>query len=241
MGRLDDRVVLITGAAAGQGAAEACMARDEGAVVVLADVADEAGRALADELGADYHHLDVTSADEWAAVAAGIVEQHGRIDGLVNNAGIHRAHDLLDADLGLWNRIIAVNQTGTFLGMATVAPLMVEAGGGSIVNISSIAGMRGHRSPAYVASKWAVRGLTQSAATELGPMGIRVNSVHPGAIDTDMWRANGGTHETMAPRLPLRRVGEASEVASAVMFLLSDEASYMTGAELLVDGGMITR
>ena len=125
--------------------------------------------------------------------------------------------------------------------MATVAPVMIEAGGGSIVNISSISGMRGHPSPAYVASKWAVRGLTQSAAAELGPHGIRVNSIHPGAIDTEMWRADGGTHEATAPRVPLRRVGDPSEIASAVMFLLGDDASYMTGAELLVDGGIIAR
>ena len=172
---------------------------------------------------------------------AAIGDRHGRIDGLVNNAGVHRRHDLLDADVELWNRIIAVNQTGTFLGMATVAPVMRDSGGGSIVNISSIAGMRGHQSPAYVASKWAVRGLTRSAAAELGPHGIRVNSVHPGAIDTEMWRADGGTHESMGPRIPLRRIGEPSEIASVVMFLLSDEASYMTGAELLVDGGIIAR
>ncbi len=240
MGRLDGRVILITGASKGQGAAEAKLAVEEGATVVLADVDDDAGRATASEVGGTYVHLDVSSGGDWRSVVDGIVEEHGRIDGLVNNAGIYALETLLGGSEDTYRRIIDVNQHGVYLGMQTVAPVMVEAGRGSIVNISSISGMRGHAAIAYVGSKWAVRGMTKSAARELARHGVRVNSVHPGAIETDMLTGLGQPAvDALTGQIPLGRVAQPEELGSTVMFLLSDDASYVTGAELLVDGGLI--
>lgn len=240
MGRLADRVILITGAAKGQGAAEARLAGDEGAVVVVADVADAAGSRTAESIGGSYVHLDVTSAANWAEVVAAVVADHGRIDGLVNNAGIFAHDGLLGGSEETYRRVIDVNQNGVYLGMAAVAPVMVEHGGGSIVNISSIAGMRGQHALAYVASKWAVRGMTKSAARLLARHHIRVNSVHPGAIETDMLFDLGETTvERLVDQIPMGRSAKPEEVGSTVIFLLSDEASYVTGAELVVDGGLI--
>jgi 3alpha(or 20beta)-hydroxysteroid dehydrogenase len=240
MGRLDDRVILITGASKGQGAAEARLAVEEGARVVLADVADDEGRSVAEEVGGTYVHLDVSSSGDWRAVVEGIVEEHGRIDGLVNNAGIYSPDTLLGGSEDSYRRIIDVNQHGVYLGMKAVAPAMVEAGRGSIVNISSISGMRGHPAIAYVGSKWAVRGMTKSAARELARHGVRVNSVHPGAIETDMLSGLGQPAvDALTGQIPLGRTARPEELGATVMFLLSDEASYVTGAELLVDGGLI--
>jgi 3alpha(or 20beta)-hydroxysteroid dehydrogenase len=240
MGQLDDRVILITGAAKGQGAAEAAQASAEGAAVILADIDDAAGQAVADDVGGTYVHLDVSSASDWASVVAAVVEQHGRIDGLVNNAGIFASETLLRGSEETYRRIVDVNQVGVYLGMHTVAPVMVENGRGSIVNISSISGMRGHAAIAYVASKWAVRGMTKSAARELARHGVRVNSVHPGAIETDMLTGLGERSvEALVSQIPLGRAAAPEELGATVMFLLSDAASYVTGAELLVDGGLI--
>lgn len=240
MGRLEDRVILITGASKGQGAAEAKLAANEGAIVILADVADDEGRATANDVGGTYVHLDVSSAGDWRAVVDGIVAQHGRIDGLVNNAGIYSPETLLSGSEDTYRRITDVNQHGVYLGMKTVAPVMVEGGRGSIVNISSISGMRGHAAIAYVGSKWAVRGMTKSAARELARHDVRVNSVHPGAIETDMLAGLGqAAVDIVTKQIPLGRAGSPDELGATVMFLLSDEASYVTGAELLVDGGFM--
>lgn len=236
-GRLAGRVALITGGARGQGAAEAKMFIDEGATVVISDVLSEIGEQTAGELGCDFVTHDVSSEQGWADAVAGIVERHGRLDVLVNNAGILSAAKLVNTRTEDWDRVIAINQTGVFFGMRAVAPTMIEQGGGSIVNISSVAGLEGvYGSMAYTASKFAVRGMTKVAAKELGPSGVRVNSVHPGIIDTEM--TSDFPKERMLRAVPLNREADPSEVASLVLFLACDESSYCTGQEFVVDGGM---
>ena len=240
MGRLDDKVILITGAARGQGATEARQAAEQGARVIVTDVLDDLGVEVANEIGGTYHRLDVTRSSEWQLVVKEIVSSHGRIDGLVNNAGIFRPDTVLDANEEGFERITAINQHGTFLGMATVAPILKEQGAGSIVNISSIAGMRGHQAIAYVASKWAVRGMTKSAAATLAKYNVRVNSVHPGAIETDMLFDLGTeTVDRLVRAVPMGRSAKPEEVGNVVIFLLSDDASYVNGAEIVVDGALI--
>ncbi len=240
MGRLDDKVILITGSARGQGATEARLAAGEGAHVVVTDVLDDLGRTVADEVGGTYHRLDVTASGEWRAVVDDVVAAHGRIDGLVNNAGIFRPDSILDADEDSFRLVTEVNQYGIFNGMAAVAPVMCEQRSGSIVNISSIAGMRGHRAIAYVASKWAVRGMTKSAAAQLARHNVRVNSVHPGAIETDMLFDLGTeTVDRLVGAVPMGRSAKPEEVGNVVVFLLADESSYVTGAEIVVDGALI--
>ena len=168
------------------------------------------------------------------------VSEFGRIDGLVNNAGIFGHGGILDSSVEQFKKIVEVNQVGTFLGMSAVAPTMVSQKSGSIVNISSIAGMRGHRAIAYGASKWAVRGMTKIAAKELGSLNIRVNSIHPGAIETDMLFDLGDANvNRLVANVPMQRSGTPDEVGATVMFLLSDEASYVSGAEIVVDGALI--
>ncbi|MEM8620787.1 MAG: glucose 1-dehydrogenase [Actinomycetota bacterium] len=242
MGRIDGKVALITGGARGQGSAEARRFVGEGATVYLTDVLDEEGEALADELGeaATYLHQDVTSESEWEAVAAGIVEAQGHIDVLVNNAGIFQMQALLNTSLDDWHRMLAVNQTGVFLGMREVGRRMRDHGSGSIINISSIAGLSGAAmAHAYAATKWAVRGMTKSAAIEFAPDGVRVNSVHPGIIDTPMAAEFG---QEILPRviesIPMGRMAAASEVADLVLFLASDESSYCSGHEFVIDGAI---
>ena len=242
MGRLENKIALITGAARGQGAAEAARFIEEGATVVLTDVLDDLGRQTAAELGerANYLHLDVSGPDQWQRVVDQIIADHGRLDVLVNNAGIFEVVDMENTSLDLWDTMVAINQTGVFLGMQIAARPMKEAGSGSIINISSVAGLSG--APichAYGATKWAVRGMTKSAAMELAPHRVRVNSVHPGIIDTEMLQAFGGNIEAIEQRIPLGRVAEATEVAEVVLFLASDEASYCTGHEFVVDGAMV--
>ncbi|MGI9624862.1 MAG: SDR family NAD(P)-dependent oxidoreductase [Acidimicrobiales bacterium] len=240
MGRLDDKVILITGAARGQGATEARQAAGHGAHVVVTDVLDDLGQDVAAEIGGTYVRLDVTSSGEWRDVVEGVVAEHGRIDGLVNNAGIFRHDTLLEANEENFHLITEVNQYGVFYGMAAVAPTMRDQRSGSIVNISSIAGLRGQRSIAYVASKWAVRGMTKSAASTMGKHNVRVNSVHPGAIETDMLFDLGTeTIDRLVDAVPMGRSAKPEEVGNVVMFLLSDESSYVSGAEIVVDGALI--
>jgi 3alpha(or 20beta)-hydroxysteroid dehydrogenase len=239
MGRLDGKVAIVSGAARGQGAAEARLFVAEGAGVVVADVRDDEGAAVAADLGdaAVYTHLDVSDESQWQSAVAEAEERFGPVSVLVNNAGILLFQALDKTDLAEFDRVMRVNVHGVFLGMKTVAPSMVRAGGGSIVNVSSTAGLQGLPFlAAYVASKWAVRGLTKAAAIDLGHMGIRVNSVHPGGIDTPML-AGTTPDAPFYKRLPVARMGTADEAARAVLFLASDEASYTTGAELAVDGG----
>jgi 3alpha(or 20beta)-hydroxysteroid dehydrogenase len=236
-GRLDGRVALITGGARGQGEAEARLFASEGATVVITDVLAEQGERVAGEIGCDFLEHDVSSEERWAEVVADVVDRHGRIDVLVNNAGILHASRLVNYQTADWDRVIAINQTGVFFGMRAVAPIMLEQGSGSIVNISSVAGLEGiFGSMAYSASKFAVRGMTKVAAKELGPRGVRVNSIHPGYIDTDM--TADFPKERMLRGVPLGREADPSEVAAVVLFLASDESSYCTGQEFVVDGGM---
>jgi 3alpha(or 20beta)-hydroxysteroid dehydrogenase len=238
-GRLDGKIALITGAARGQGAAAARRFVAEGARVIIADVNDDAGKALADELGdaADYRHLDVGSESEWAQVTGEL----DRLDVLVNNAGVLHFSPLPQTTLADYERVIRINQVGCFLGMRSAVPLMRERGG-SIVNVSSVEGLAAMPLlVAYSASKFAIRGMTKVAAVELGRHNIRVNSVHPGAIDTDMVRdALGGHDVDMTPvlkKLAIKRAGRPEEVANVVLFLASDESTYCTGGEFSVDGG----
>jgi 3alpha(or 20beta)-hydroxysteroid dehydrogenase len=238
-GRLDGKVALISGAARGQGAAEARLFAAEGARVVLGDILDEEGAAVAAEIGAAarYVHLDVTDEAQWAAAVAAAEEAFGPVTVLVNNAGILHFGALHKTSLEDFERVMRINVTGVFLGMKSVTASMAGAGGGSIVNVSSTAGLVGLPFVgAYVASKWAVRGLSKTAAIDLGHKGIRVNSIHPGGIDTPMV-AGTPPDAPFYKRLPVPRMGAPEEVAAAVLFLASDESSYIAGAELAIDGG----
>lgn len=241
MNRLDDKVALITGGARGQGAAEAELFIAAGAQVVITDVLDAEGEATAERLGAacEFLHHDVASEDQWKSVVDTVVERHGRLDILVNNAGIFRTVGLIETSMELWTQMMDINQTGVFLGMRTAAPAMQANGSGSIINISSIAGMKSAAvAHAYSASKWAVRGMTKSAAVELAPSGVRVNSVHPGIIDTNMLQEFGGLRDSIEQRIPMGRVATADEVGKLVLFLASEDSSYCTGHEFVVDGAM---
>jgi 3alpha(or 20beta)-hydroxysteroid dehydrogenase len=241
MARFDNRIILITGGARGQGAAEARALVAEGAKVVIGDVLDAAGERLAAELGpaARYVHHDVTSEADWAA-AIGAAEAMGGLHGLVNNAGIYIPKRLMETDAALFERHMRINQLGCFLGMRDVAGPMERSGGGSIVNISSTAGLRGSPGAiAYSATKWALRGMTKAAALELASRKIRVNSVHPGPIDTEMLSVRTPEENEKRVRMvPMKRMGTAEEVAKLVLFLLSDESGYITGAEVAIDGGV---
>ncbi|MEX0170409.1 SDR family NAD(P)-dependent oxidoreductase [Streptomyces sp. LMG1-1-1.1] len=247
MGKLDGRVVLVTGAARGQGEQEARLFAAEGAKVVLGDVLDDAGEALAKELGeerAAFVHLDVTSEEEWAAAVAVAKARFGRIDGLVNNAGILRFNELLSTPLEEFQAIVSVNQTGCFLGIRTVAPEIAAAGGGTIVNTASYTGLTGMAGVgAYAASKHAVLGLTRVAALELAAKGIRVNAVCPGAIDTPMSNPEGvdpsATAELYRKLVPLGRIGRPDEVAALALFLTADDSAYITGQPFVIDGGWL--
>ncbi|WP_456697671.1 SDR family NAD(P)-dependent oxidoreductase [Aeromicrobium sp. P5_D10] len=245
MRRMDGKVALVTGASGGQGEAEARLFAAEGAAVVIADVLVEAGRALADELVAAGHRavfveLDVADESRWTEVVEGIERDFGRLDVLVNNAGVSDRRGILDQDEQAFDRVLDINLWGPVVGMQACAPLMGRGGGGSIVNISSIAGLTGYDAAAYTASKWGLRGVTKSAALELSALGIRVNSVHPGAVLTPML-------SNVAPEIidnfvrvnADQRAGEPEEIAMTVLHLATDESSYTTGAEIVVDGGFV--
>ena len=236
MGKLDDRVALVTGGARGQGAAEARLFAAEGAHVYVTDVLADEGAKTAVDVGGTFIAHDVTSPDEWAGVVSQIVGKHGRLDVLVNNAGILHWATMTKTPLDVWNRLVAVNQTGVFLGMQAVSSQMIGQRSGSIINISSIGGLRGSGPCfAYGATKWAVRGMTKGAAQELGPHGIRVNSIHPGLIDTPMMA--GTSLDELAKHVPLGRYASAAEVAKLALWLASDDSSFANGAEFVLDGG----
>ena len=243
MGKLSGKTAIVTGGARSMGAATAKLFAEEGAKILIADVLTAEGEALAAALGpnAVFTKLDVSSESDWQQAADLAIDRFGQVDILVNNAGILKFAALLNTSLADFERVLHVNLSGCFLGMRTIAPLMIGKGRGSIVNISSIDGMKGANSVgAYAASKWGVRGLTKVAALEFGHKGVRVNSIHPGGIDTPMGNPNGvGTEQLnkLYTGVPLQRVGECIEVARASLFLASDDASYINGAELTVDGG----
>ena len=240
MGTLDGKVAIVTGAARGQGEAEARLFVSEGARVMLTDVLPE-GDAVARSLGdlAAFSKHDVSSASDWTRVVNATKDRFGRIDVLVNNAAIYRMRSLFDTTDEDFDEITRINQRGPFLGMRTVAPVMRANGGGSIINISSGAGLKGVRNMiAYATSKWAVRGMTKCAALELAAHGIRVNSVHPGVIETPMLKGNpDALNQAMVRATPIARIGQPDDIARMVMYLASDAASFITGAEFTVDGG----
>ncbi|QHC29980.1 SDR family NAD(P)-dependent oxidoreductase [Streptomyces sp. HF10] len=250
MGKLDGRVVVVTGAARGQGEQEARLFRAEGARVVVTDVLDDRGEALAEEIGARYVHLDVGSEEGWRAAVAAAKEAYGRIDGLVNNAGVLRFNALVDTPLEEFTQVVRVNQVGCFLGVKTVAPELAE--GGTIVNTASCTALTGMPAVgAYAATKHAVLGLTRVAALELAARRVRVNAICPGVIDTPMSNParldtdadpeepDRALDELYRKLVPLGRVGRPEEVARLALFLTSDDSSYITGQPFVIDGGWL--
>ncbi|MGW2637429.1 SDR family NAD(P)-dependent oxidoreductase [Streptomyces sp. NPDC001348] len=250
MAKLDGRVVIITGAARGQGEQEARLFAAEGARVVVSDVLDDQGEALAKELGAPYVHLDVSREEDWQAALATARKAYGRVDGLVNNAGILRFNALVDTPLEEFMQVVQVNQVGCFLGMKVVAPAMAE--GGTIVNTASYTALTGMAAVGtYTATKHAVLGLTRVAALELAQRRIRVNAICPGAIDTPMSNparldpdadpeeTTRALDELYRKLVPLGRVGRPEEVARLALFLTSDDSSYITGQPFVIDGGWL--
>ncbi len=240
MGRLDGKVAIITGAARGQGACEARLFVEEGARVVMGDVLDDEGRAVADELGdaARYIHMDISQESDWARAleaAAGF----GPLNVLINNAAVTHFAAIVDTTLEDWNRVVAINQTGTFLGIRSAVEPMKAAGGGAIVNVSSIDGLQAKNALiAYAATKWAIRGMTKVAAIELGHHGIRVNSLHPGGVDTPMGNPTAMDDiDAFYKDQAIPRCGKPIDIARMALFMASDECSFSTGAEFIADGG----
>lgn len=242
--RFRGRTVVVSGASGGQGATEARLFAEEGAHVVLADVAVDAGRELAARIRgsgahAEFVALDVTDAAAWQALAGHLRTAGNGVHALVNNAGVVSRLGIMDIDDGEWRRVMDINLTGCLYGMRALAPLIRDAGGGAIVNISSTAGLLGYAGAAYVASKWGLRGLTKTAAMEFNDWNIRVNSVHPAQVVDTAIAANAAPiyRDVTARVIPMGRGARSEEIARAVLFLASDEASYITGTELAIDGG----
>ncbi|MFD0958463.1 SDR family NAD(P)-dependent oxidoreductase [Paenibacillus chungangensis] len=250
MNRLKEKVAIVTGAGSGMGLEEAKLLAQEGATVILTDINEDNVMKAASDIQAAggqaiaYKH-DVASEEQWSTIVNEVMSKFGKIDVLVNNAGISLAISMLESTLEQWNRVISINMTSVFLGMKHVIPHMIESKQGSIINISSIAGLTGGSGAgAYTASKGGVRLLSKAAAVDYGKFNIRVNSVHPGFITTPMSEEliqNEQMHQWFLSQTALPRVGEAPEVAQAVLFLASDESSYITGAELAVDGGVTAK
>jgi 3alpha(or 20beta)-hydroxysteroid dehydrogenase len=242
MNDVEGTVAIITGAARGQGAAEASLLAAHGAKVVLTDVLADQGQATADEIGASalFVEQDVASAEGWQEVVATTLAAFGRVDVLVNNAAISRPLKLEDTDPETYDLLYRVNQRSVYLGMRAVLAPMKQQGGGSIINISSVAGLQGTNSLfAYTATKWAIRGTSKSAALELARYNIRVNTIFPGVIDTPINDDNPPRmNEVLVKTTPMRRLGQPSEIAEAVLFLASPRASFVTGADFAIDGGM---
>ena len=245
--RLEGKVALISGGARGMGAVEARLFAREGAKVGIADIREDAGRDRAAEIGAAggeamFVNLDVTDERQWLEAVDAVMTAYGRLDILVNNAGIYRRANVEETSGADWDRMLDINGKGVFLGARSVVPAMRAGGGGSIVNISSVAGLIGSAgATAYNASKGAVRLLTKSLAVQYAAENIRVNSVHPGPIETDMLDLvfpEEGMREQRAVNIPIPRMGSPEDVAYGVLFLASDESSYMTGGELVIDGGL---
>tara|TARA_B100001750_G_scaffold133636_1_gene106290 strand:+ start:4971 stop:5714 length:744 start_codon:yes stop_codon:yes gene_type:complete len=242
--RLENKVAIISGGSRGMGAFEAALFVQEGAKVIIGDVRDEEGRDLAKHIGSNavYMHLDVTSERDWAAVVKEATDRYGKLDILVNNAGVSARGTIEETSVDDWDRVMGINSKGVFLGTRAAIPEMRKSGGGSIINISSQLGLVGmaESSPQYQSSKGAVRIFTKSAAIQYAPEGIRVNSVHPGPIVTPMTearRSDSAVQQVMVSRIPLGRYGESKDVAYGVLYLASDEASFVTGSELVIDGG----
>ncbi|GAB2770554.1 glucose 1-dehydrogenase [Terrabacter koreensis] len=250
MNRLDGRVALVTGAASGIGKATAQRLAEEGAAVLLTDVNEALGATTVEELRAtgarvDFLRHDVTSEEDWAAAVAKAVDEFGSLDILVNNAGLGDLLPIEETSLADWERTVAIDQTGVFLGMKTAAPHLKASAHGAVVNISSIFGTSGGfgTSPAYHAAKGAVRTLTKNVALHWATEGVRVNSIHPGFIDTPILDPTRGTpyEQVMIDLTPMGRLGKPSEIAAGVAYLVSDDAAFVTGLELYIDGGYIAR
>jgi 3alpha(or 20beta)-hydroxysteroid dehydrogenase len=240
---LAGKVALITGGSRGQGAAEARLFAASGAAVAVCDVLEAEGRAVAESIAAfggaaQFLRLDVTDPADWEAAVAAILAWRGRLDILVNNAGIINRSGVMATAPEAWNRVLAVNLTGAFLGIQAAGPAMRDGGGGAVVNIASHAGFSGHSDPAYTASKWALRGLTRTAAMEFVTWGVRVNSVCPGLVVTEL-NAGSAHLKPLIDLTPMGRAGTVDEIARLVRFLASDEASFITGEDFVIDGGFI--